>query len=84
MPQLPATVTVKDPALHVLALLRILHALNRYWSSLYEVNREKNFLQCKGKKMDSEPNFNKYEHIYYALLQSMALILHNWYPLIYG
>jgi hypothetical protein len=36
--QLPANVTVQDPALPVLSLLRILHALNRHWMSLYDVN----------------------------------------------
>ena len=37
---LPATVTVQDPALQVLALLRTIHALNRHWSLLYEVRYE--------------------------------------------
>ncbi|ELU17507.1 hypothetical protein CAPTEDRAFT_164474 [Capitella teleta] len=35
-PQLPPTVTVKDPALQVLSLLRVLHALSTHWRSLYE------------------------------------------------
>ena len=34
---LPPTVTVEDPSLSVLALLRIVQVLNRYWHSLYEV-----------------------------------------------
>jgi len=37
LPSLPSTVTVKDPSLQVLALLRLLHGLNRHWSTLYEV-----------------------------------------------
>ena len=37
IPTLPASVTVRDPALQVVALLRVLHALNRYWYFLYEV-----------------------------------------------
>ena len=45
-PQLPANVTVKDPALPVLALLRVLHALNRYWSCLYEVWLERELIWC--------------------------------------
>lgn len=32
---LPASVTVSDPSLEVLALLRVLHALNRHYGSLY-------------------------------------------------
>ncbi|KAK3095400.1 hypothetical protein FSP39_014206 [Pinctada imbricata] len=35
--KLPAFVTVQDPSLDVIALLRILHAFNRYWSTMYEV-----------------------------------------------
>lgn len=35
--KLPAFVTVQDPSLEVIALLRILHAFNRYWSTVYEV-----------------------------------------------
>ena len=38
IPTLPASVTVRDPALQVVALLRVLHALNRYWYFLYEVS----------------------------------------------
>lgn len=37
MPNLPASVTVIDPSLEVLALLRILHALSYHWYTLYEV-----------------------------------------------
>lgn len=36
--QLPPTVTVKDPGLPVLALLRVLHSLNRHWNVLYETS----------------------------------------------
>ncbi|XP_069194936.1 E3 ubiquitin-protein ligase TRIP12 isoform X14 [Procambarus clarkii] len=32
---LPASVTVSDPSIEVLALLRVLHALNRHYGSLY-------------------------------------------------
>lgn len=32
---LPSSVSVKDPSLEVLALLRVLHALSRHWGSLY-------------------------------------------------
>lgn len=32
---LPESVTIQDASLEVLCLLRVLHALNRYWSSLY-------------------------------------------------
>ncbi|KAL4220729.1 Ubiquitin-protein ligase [Mactra antiquata] len=35
--KLPAFVTVQDPSLEVIALLRILHAFNRFWSTVYEV-----------------------------------------------
>lgn len=34
-PYLPASVTVRDPSLEVLALLRVLYALNRHYGSLY-------------------------------------------------
>ena len=34
-PALPASVTVGDPSLEVLALLRVLHSLNRHYGSLY-------------------------------------------------
>ncbi|XP_067014060.2 E3 ubiquitin-protein ligase TRIP12 isoform X3 [Anabrus simplex] len=34
-PQLPDTVTIQDASLEVLCLLRVLHALNRYWGTLY-------------------------------------------------
>lgn len=36
-PALPPMVTVRDPSLPVLALMRILNGLNSYWPSLYEV-----------------------------------------------
>lgn len=32
---LPASVTVRDPSVEVLALLRVLYALNRHYGSLY-------------------------------------------------
>lgn len=35
--KLPAFVTVTDASVDVIALLRILHAFNRYWSTMYEV-----------------------------------------------
>ncbi|XP_062604886.1 E3 ubiquitin-protein ligase TRIP12-like [Saccostrea cucullata] len=35
--KLPAFVTVQDASLDIIALLRILHAFNRYWSTMYEV-----------------------------------------------
>jgi E3 ubiquitin-protein ligase TRIP12 len=35
LPKLPDLETVEDASLDVLALLRILNGLNRYWSSLY-------------------------------------------------
>ncbi|XP_069701943.1 E3 ubiquitin-protein ligase TRIP12 isoform X2 [Periplaneta americana] len=34
-PQLPDTVSIQDASLEVLCLLRVLHALNRYWGTLY-------------------------------------------------
>lgn len=34
-PQLPETVSIQDASLEVLCLLRVLHALNRYWGTLY-------------------------------------------------
>ena len=45
-PDLPPTVSVRDPALQVIALLRVLHALNHYWSSLYEVKYKQQTLFC--------------------------------------
>ena len=36
---LTAAMSVKDPSLPVLTLLRILHAFNRFWCTMYEVNR---------------------------------------------
>lgn len=33
--QLPDTVSIQDASLEVLCLLRVLHALNRYWGTLY-------------------------------------------------
>lgn len=35
--KLPAFVTVQDSSLEVIALLRILHAFNRYWATVYEM-----------------------------------------------
>lgn len=35
--KLPECVTVEDPSLEVLNLLRIIHALNRYWGFLYQM-----------------------------------------------
>lgn len=35
---LPSSVTVQDASLEVIALLRVLHALNRYWGSLYQLS----------------------------------------------
>lgn len=35
--RLPDYVTVDDPSLEVLNLLRIVHALNRYWGFLYQL-----------------------------------------------
>lgn len=35
--KLPECVTVDDPSLEVLALLRVLHALNRHWGFLYRL-----------------------------------------------
>jgi len=34
---LPSAITVKDPAIEVLALLRILYGISKYWHSLYLV-----------------------------------------------
>jgi len=34
---LPSSVKVKDPAVEVLALLRILYGISKYWHSLYLV-----------------------------------------------
>jgi len=34
---LSSTITVKDPAIEVLALLRILYGISKYWDSLYLV-----------------------------------------------
>lgn len=36
-PKLPVTVSVQDSSLSVLCLLRVLHALNRFWGTLYSV-----------------------------------------------
>ncbi|XP_071085244.1 E3 ubiquitin-protein ligase TRIP12-like isoform X2 [Haliotis cracherodii] len=36
--KLPAFVTVQDPSLDVVALLRVLHSLNRLWATLFEVS----------------------------------------------
>lgn len=35
--KLPAFVTVQDPSLEVITLLRVLSSFNRYWDTLYEV-----------------------------------------------
>ncbi|XP_059173399.1 E3 ubiquitin-protein ligase TRIP12-like [Physella acuta] len=35
--KLPPSVTVQDASLETIALLRVLHALNRHWSSIYDV-----------------------------------------------
>jgi len=34
---LPSSITVKDPAVEVLTLLRILYGISKYWHSLYLV-----------------------------------------------
>jgi len=34
---LPSNITVKDPAIEVLTLLRILYGVSKYWHSLYQV-----------------------------------------------
>jgi len=34
---LSSCITVKDPAIEVLALLRILYGISKYWHSLYQV-----------------------------------------------
>ena len=36
--RLPAFVTVTDASLDTIALLRVLHAINRHWASLYDVS----------------------------------------------
>lgn len=38
MSALPSSVTVADPALDVLALLRILHSLNFDWTAVFDVS----------------------------------------------
>jgi E3 ubiquitin-protein ligase TRIP12 len=35
--RLPENVTISDASLDVLCLLRVLHALSRYWGSLYQL-----------------------------------------------
>lgn len=35
--RLPDYVTVDDPSMEVLNLLRIVHAINRYWGCLYQL-----------------------------------------------
>ena len=35
--KLPDCVTVEDPSLEVLNLLRVLHAINRYWGFSYQL-----------------------------------------------
>ncbi|XP_059479777.1 E3 ubiquitin-protein ligase TRIP12 isoform X2 [Neocloeon triangulifer] len=37
LPRLPENVTINDASLDVLCLLRVLHALSRYWGSLYQL-----------------------------------------------
>lgn len=44
-PKLPVTVSVQDSSLSVLCLLRVLHALNRFWYSLYSGFDTKPILQ---------------------------------------
>ena len=36
--RLPASVTVHDVSLDTIALLRVLHALNKHWASMYDVS----------------------------------------------
>jgi hypothetical protein len=36
--RLPSFVTVSDASLETIALLRVLHAINRHWDSLYDVS----------------------------------------------
>ncbi|KAH9509428.1 Ubiquitin-protein ligase [Bulinus truncatus] len=36
--KLPSSVTVQDASLDTIALLRVLHALNRHWSSIYDIS----------------------------------------------
>jgi len=36
-PSLPAHVTIKDPSLDVLAMLRLLHGLSYHWDTLFNV-----------------------------------------------
>lgn len=38
IPHLPAFVTVSDSSLETIALLRVLHALNRHWATMYDVS----------------------------------------------
>lgn len=35
---LPDTVTVQDPSLEVITLLRVIHSISCNWGSLYKVN----------------------------------------------
>lgn len=37
-PSLPESVTVQDPSLEVICLLRVIHALSYHWGSLYEMS----------------------------------------------
>lgn len=42
--KLPESVTIQDPSLEVLCLIRVLNALNRYWASLYIGIEQKNII----------------------------------------
>ena len=46
-PTLPSSVKVDDASVEVLALLRVLHALNRHWATLYETNRVEAIISCQ-------------------------------------
>lgn len=45
----PENITFEDPSLDVILLLRVLHAISRYWYYLYDVSKTfyffQNFLQ---------------------------------------
>ncbi|CAB3366687.1 Hypothetical predicted protein [Cloeon dipterum] len=43
-PRLPDNVTINDASLDVLCLLRVLHALSRYWGTLYQLPFSKSLL----------------------------------------
>ncbi|KAF8784377.1 E3 ubiquitin-protein ligase TRIP12 like protein [Argiope bruennichi] len=38
VPNLPESVTVQDPSLEVISLLRVIHAISCYWGTLYQMN----------------------------------------------